>query len=338
MKKLMAIFSVLLLLAGSAVASEWDFYGSARVQTWGTDSDLNDTKDFDLGLQANSRIGARVNVSDDLTGRFEYGVSDGDVSLRLLYGTWNFGAGNLTIGQDYTPLYMPVSNQAYNGDSSLAGWGEPYPGREAQIKLAYGGFQVALVEPTSTYWNGAALVDTSTEKQMPSVEVAYKASLNNWSFGVGAGYNTFEISNQYDVDSYIGVVSAKVTMSAFTLGAEAFMGENIGNMVSSNVNGTDSGKGYAQFDGTRVLDNESYGYEIVAGYKFNDMFSCEAGVGYQRSELEGQDEDDVIAYYVQAPITLAPGVFIVPEIGRVDYQDAGQDEVTYWGAKWQINF
>jgi hypothetical protein len=43
---------------------------------------------------------------------------------------------------------------------------------------------------------------------------------------------------------------------------------------------------------------------------------------------------------------MAPGVFIVPEIGRFDYGDnevAGvpsvdQGDVMYYGAKWQINF
>jgi hypothetical protein len=45
---------------------------------------------------------------------------------------------------------------------------------------------------------------------------------------------------------------------------------------------------------------------------------------------------------VQAAVTLAPGVYIVPEIGYQDFMDnaAGNDEGYQWyaGAKWQIDF
>jgi hypothetical protein len=45
---------------------------------------------------------------------------------------------------------------------------------------------------------------------------------------------------------------------------------------------------------------------------------------------------------VQAMITLAPGVYLCPEIGYIDYMDnrAGDDEGYKWyaGAKWQIDF
>jgi hypothetical protein len=46
--------------------------------------------------------------------------------------------------------------------------------------------------------------------------------------------------------------------------------------------------------------------------------------------------------YVQAVITFAPGVYVVPEAGYYDYMDdvAGNDEGYQWyaGAKWQIDF
>ncbi len=48
--------------------------------------------------------------------------------------------------------------------------------------------------------------------------------------------------------------------------------------------------------------------------------------------------DDVQSYYLSAPATLVEGVSIVPEIGVVDYNESGQDEITYGGAKWQIEF
>ena len=45
---------------------------------------------------------------------------------------------------------------------------------------------------------------------------------------------------------------------------------------------------------------------------------------------------------MQALITLAPGVYLLPEVGYIDYMDdrAGADQGYKWyaGAKWQIDF
>jgi hypothetical protein len=43
---------------------------------------------------------------------------------------------------------------------------------------------------------------------------------------------------------------------------------------------------------------------------------------------------------VNCTINIAPGVFIVPEFGKVEYEgnDVDLGDFTYWGAKWQINF
>jgi len=91
-------------------------------------------------------------------------------------------------------------------------------------------------------------------------------------------------------------------------------------------------------------DNDGYGFIVVAGAKINDMFSVEAGYGYVETEfdLTGPVEDGAASYYLQFPITLAPGVYVTPEVGMIDYDEdpGGYDEsdTTYFGAKWQINF
>ena len=88
-----------------------------------------------MGLQGNSRIGAAVKVSDALSGRFEYGASNGNANIRHLYGVWNFGAGSLLVGQHDGPLRHPGSDQVYAGDAGLGGWGEMSSPRKAQLKL-----------------------------------------------------------------------------------------------------------------------------------------------------------------------------------------------------------
>ena len=335
------------LYSGMAIAADWNFYGSARVETFFTDSDKDDTTNISESLQANSRIGARVKVSDELIGRFEYGANEGNANIRLLYGEWDFGSGKLLVGQNYTPLYMPVSNQVYFGDNGLEGWGEASPGRHAQIRLTFGGLKIAAISPDTTYFleDGVAgtteddLSDDDVEVTIPRLEISYQMSLDNWSAGIGAGYNSFEYNNKEDVDSYVGVIMGKFKTGAFSLGGQAFIGQNVGNIIVANTTGDELGNGYAKINAAgKVFDNDAAGFEVVAAYVVNEMISFEAGYGYMETEYDNEEGDDVASYYLQAPITLAPGVIIVPEVGMVDYQEDGQDEITYFGAKWQINF
>ena len=86
------------------------------------------------------------------------------------------------------------------------------------------------------------------------------------------------------------------------------------------------------------------GYSLIAGVKLGDAIGLEAGYGKVSNDIDvvGAKDDDACSYYVQATIGLAPGVFIVPEIGKIDNEkDAAnvkEGDITYFGAKWQINF
>jgi len=76
------------------------------------------------------------------------------------------------------------------------------------------------------------------------------------------------------------------------------------------------------------------------------MFAVEAGYGYVETEFDDSGfsvpEDGASSYYLQFPITLAPGVYVTPEVGMIDYEEdtfgADESDTTYFGAKWQINF
>lgn len=343
-KQIVGLLSAMVFLcAGTAIASDWNFYGSARVSTFWADSDLKDQVDFSEGLQSNARIGAKVAVSDELTGRFEYGTSGGNANIRLLYGAWNFGSGTLTVGQDYTPMYLPVSNQVWNDDNGLHGYGDPYPGRQPQVKLQFGGFQIAAISANTDYYNTntGKLADDDIQIVIPRIEVSYGMEMGNAAFDIAGGYTTFEYNDDEDVDSYVVLARGTWEAAGFNLGLVAFYGQNAGNMIACNTTGSTTGKGYAEIDTLtgQVDDVDNYGGEIVAGYTFNEMFGIEAGFGYMQGEYDNaSDEDEVFAYYLQAPITLAPGVTITPEVGVIDYDETGQDEITYFGAKWQINF
>jgi len=365
MKKIIVAVAALALMAGSAYAAEWNFYGSARVSTFWADGDVDGIDEwddldnymedvqFEEALQSNARIGAKVKVSDELTGRFEYGTSGGSANIRHLYGEWNFGAGKLLVGKTYVPLNLFGSNQVYLTDGALEGYGgEMYGGRAAQLKLTFGDFQIAVVENNTDYYAGGGAVDANVDVVIPMIEVKYALTVDNFVITMAGGYQTFDVDNgtvDDDVTSWGLGLDVAATFGAMSITAQVNGGTNIGNLCYIDVTGFSSGTdaigaGYAAIDGGDVIDNDAMGARIVVGYTFNEMFGVEVGYGYQQTEYDvsGSDEIESQSYYIQFPITLAPGVHVVPELGVVDYNkdglDSGQEEITYFGAKWQINF
>ena len=173
MKKLFMIAVLLVFWGGYAHAVgnhnlNWEFYGSARVSTFHTNWNVDmldglnknpfkgtggNTNSYEQDLNGNARIGANIKVNDSLTARFEYGAKDDVGNIRILWGEWDFGAGSLGIGQNYTPLLFPYSNQVYNiyamkdGDTDMSLLGMLYGKREPMIRLKFDNFQIALVKP-----------------------------------------------------------------------------------------------------------------------------------------------------------------------------------------------
>jgi hypothetical protein len=349
MKKLVVFIAAITMVAGfamTAAAAEWNFYGSARVATFYNDWDgedfvngIGDDTDLDLthAVQGNSRIGANVKVSDELSGRFEYGTG---VNVRLLYGTWNFGSGKLSAGQMYTPLNMFYSNQVYGSDNNMLNYGGVYGGRNGAIQLQFGSFKIAFVTPNTTTIAGVA---TDPDVVIPRIEASYHLDLGDAFVDLQGGYMTYDmetVAKDYDVDCYVLALGAGMNMGNFYLKGDIWMGQNVGPYGLYNAGADDP----IVVIGDSVKDNDSFGFLLVAGAKISDMLSVEAGYGYTQSELDisGADKDDTSAYYVQSTVNLAPGVFIVPEIGYIDGEEnaAGVDEpdTLYYGLKWQINF
>jgi len=302
MKKLIVMIASLVLVASFALTAaaddQWDFYGSARIQTFVTDNGATET--YAHGIQGNSRVGANVKVSDELSGRFEYGfdAAGGDVSTRLLYGVWNFGGGSLLVGQAYSPLNLFASSQVYGSDTGLLDTGGVYSGRNAQLTLSFGGFQVAAVQQ-----------DSNTD--MPAFEASYSTKLGPAKLLLAGGYDSDTDATAAGEDAFVVAAGVRLNFGAGYLNADAYVGEYAEQLIWTAGTG----------------DNAS-GYVVVVGFKVNDMLKLEAGYG--SAEGDGAEE---YAYYLQAPLTLANGVYIIPEIGA-----QADGDTDYFGAKWQINF
>ncbi len=328
-------------LSGGASAAEWQFYGTASVNTFWVDSDLNDNTQFSMDLNPGANIGAEVKVSDSLSGGFEYGTENGSANIVTLYGEWDFGVGSLLVGQNEVVAYQGVSGQVYDDDMALDGIGEFNPGERGQLRLVLGAFEVAAVAPDTQVATATGLDDANSEVKIPTLQVRYTFNNNNFEAGVAGALGTFEYNDE-DVTSYVALASMGVTVNRFRLAAQGWFGQNVGNIAAQNSRG-DGEDGFAIYEGNRIHDVNAWGAALVAKVVLNDQLSMEAGFGfvdldYGNATLYGADNDQAQSYYLNMSIALAEGVQIVPEIGVVDYNESGQDEITYGGAKWQIEF
>ncbi len=343
MKKLLVIFAAIALIGAFAIpaaAGDWSFYGSSRMATFMEDYDKDAGDDSDVGWaqQGNSRIGANVK-GGDITGKFEYGTG---VNLRVLWAEWNYGGGTLCLGQNYVPVNLWTSAQAFGGDAGLLDIGGLYGGRQQMIMLKIADLKVALINPSTT---APTIAGGDVDTTLPKVELSWRKSFGMGSIQIVGGYNSIDVetaAKTYGVDSMVIGVLGTANFGAAYVNANVFTATNYTNygLASWYNSGT---PGSAVLSGTEIKDADSLGFLVVGGFKASETMNLELGVGSVEHEPDGAKQgDDTLAYYVQASIALADGFFIVPEIGGYDFGEdstgAKEGGMTYFGAKWQMNF
>ena len=364
MKKLLIIFAVL-CLAAPAMAADWNFYGSARMATFYSivDKDLNSDNDTvnrtQWAQQGNARIGATVKVNDQIGGAFEVGE---DFSTRKLFGTYNFAGGSqLLLGQTYTPSsgYF-YSNSVFDGDGDLLGVGQFYTGRRAMVQWKTGGFKLAFIEPTVPDDVEAAegVIGSAVDLIIPKIEASYGFKGDSWFMDIFGGFQTYSIDyfegNDPTVTSWVGGAGGGMTFGAFYVNLGGHYAQNAGayGAYGSGLGGLRPINDDTGFDvNNDDIENTGYGFLAVLGFNLSDTMTIEGGGGYEYAELDvdgpAGDGESVWQVYINSTINIAPGFFVVPEIGYASYDYAtipvaGQDEakpnIFYAGAKWQINF
>jgi predicted porin len=374
MKKFTILMAAIALVCFSvpAMAVDWNFYGNARMATFYTSEDQKDvgdkSTDFRWDFQGNSRLGANVKA-DHIKGQVELGLSggdgngdgsDGSVTTRRAYGVWNFGAGSFKVGKDYSPVSQFVSAQVFDGDAGLIGFGAPYGGRPGQAALTFGGFDLALINPkidqsledplTGTDANGTG----QAKRLLPKIEASWGMGFDAWNFKLFGGYQYYSIKNveslvnpgstdDIAVTSYIVGGSGMFNFGPAYVGGQLMYGQNMGDARWSG-----GAFDNATWDGDDdTNDVVTYGGILVVGMKVSDMLNFEGGFGYitdDPNDAPNGFDEKTKAYdvYVQSVVTLAPGVYIIPEVGYRDFGNTPEDEdqgnQMYLGAKWQIDF
>ena len=380
MKKLTILIAAIALVCftAPAMAVDWNFYGSARMATFYTSDDLGDGEtaggdDGDDGigwdLQGNSRFGANVKA-ENIKGQVEMGLKgtgsgDSDVGTRRIYGVWNFGAGTMKVGKDYTPVSQFISGQVFDADLGLLGVGTQYGNRVGQIAFGFGGFDIALMTVDTRNVETQFVVGGLTfnisagdvDKYLPKVEASYGMSFDSWSFGLQGGFNWFEVQdvvsskdgkkNDIDVTSYTIGGDVGFNFGPGYVKSAVSYGQNIGT-AGWGIPGNRNQAGYAQWDGDDDTENvKTFQGALVGGLKMSDMFSFEGGIGYRMDDPDsdyplGDEKNKSVSVYLQSVIALAPGVYVIPEVGYFDgdktFADTDATSTFYLGGKWQINF
>ncbi|MEJ5358652.1 MAG: hypothetical protein WHT06_08255 [Desulfobacterales bacterium] len=367
MKKLIAVLAVL-LLAAPVMAQQWSFYGSQRMATFYINDDFGDARvagdDSDWGLrwdfQGNSRLGARVKA-DQVSGLIELALraagggdgGDESVNTRRAVGFWKFSDNaTLKVGKDYSPVTRFISGQVFDADNGLLGNGNFYGRRPAMIGLTLGNFDIALLTNALYTTGGIAPANSDPDWNLPKLEASYLMKFGAFDLRPFGGVQYFKVdrgtsalTDDLDIWSYVIGIDSMINIGAFWIGPQVAYGQNWANAGWANGRW---GATYARatLKGTDdTNDAKSLSAMLVAGLKFTDTLKFEAGVGYRNDDADVSGVDDAEAWeaYIQAVITLAKGVYLIPEIGYIDFGDdpvTGDDTGYRWyaGAKWQIDF
>jgi hypothetical protein len=199
------------------------------------------------------------------------------------------------------------------------------------------------------------------DQVLPKIEAGWGMSFDAWNFNLMGGFQYYSIEDVLAAD---GSGTDDIDVTSYTIGGDVGFnfgpgyvkgalsyGQNIGNAnwgIPGAKGGTSGQGGLAQWDGDDdTNDTTTFQGALVGGLKVSDMLSFELGAGVRADRTDGTGvsisrDTAPWAVYLQSVIALAPGVYIIPEVGYYDYDNntAGDDagSLIYVGGKWQINF
>jgi hypothetical protein len=369
MKKLLVILIVLGLAAPAMAQSQWGFYGSVRTHLGWYDSSeafvpTGPAMDGTVGagdqgtvlsMSAQSRLGFRAKVSDAVSGVVEFGLTETTRAgksqspyTRLAFGQWNFGAGSLIIGKHYTPAtFLGYSNMigdiGDSGDANLLVGGLAYIGRQPQIRLTVAGFELALIEQNTG--QQALHAGADIDRKVPRIEAAYVFRTPMIAIRPIAGYQTYKVDDE-TIDSFLGGLGISLTLGPAYIKVTGSYLQNAGNYGNSSFIAP-AARNYVALTGD---DAETMQGTFVAGFNLSPTFFIEAGIGYAENKVDIapgiEQKQNGAVYYIQAPIVLAKGFTIIPEVGQIDrgdveitgQPDVAQGRMTYAVANMRIDF
>jgi len=192
---------------------------------------------------------------------------------------------------------------------------------------------------------------------LPKIEASYVFNLGPAALWAGAGYNSIDLEGQPNgttrvdsksLDSWFGAIGAKANFGPF------FVAGKFTYIRNPAAYGVVQDNGLTQasytFATNSINDVDSMMSMLVVGFKLTDTIKFETGAGWitnSRDNAPGiEEEQETWSYYLQMSWSPAKNVFIIPELGFVDYgdkkltgsPDMEMGDAFYFAVKWQINF
>ena len=168
------------------------------------------------------------------------------------------------------------------------------------------------------------------------------------------GWQTYEVEDYNQAANTGSKATEDVTSYVLGVKGKANFGPGYAGLsLSYRVNGNNYGAWTVSshespiFQNNDLKDATAFGLEAALGYKINDMLTLEGSYAMLNTEVDTSldNEDDVQVWGVLAKITMAPGVYIIPEFiyqDNKDKKDNGvateQGDATIFGVFWMINF
>jgi hypothetical protein len=375
MRKFIVILAAIAMVGAfvATAVADVSVYGSARFRTYSIDRSKErgaptgfSDRDTEWRIGHLTRLGFNFKTGD-VGGKWEQDArathvwtgggpsgasSVGDMRLRLAYGWWNFGQGQLLIGQNYPLVDLPVADLWYtSGGFQPAGGMGIAMARTSQIRLTFGNLAIAFLTPDTslnhTFYDAAAVVLKDTDTILPKIEVRYTFKFEPVTLDLAGGWQSYDVvmanDNTESMDCYVLGLRGKANFGA----------GRINGVLSYRVNGENYGiwnydnSERAAWTGAKFQDVTAWALLLVGGYKMSDLVDLEAGYGMINAELDapGDWEDTFYAYYFRIKFDLAPGVSFRPEFMKFDYDEreaAGvktkEGDDTIIGAFWKIDF
>jgi len=310
----------------------------------------------------------------NIGGRFELGMGNTEgsavVSLRLLYGTWNFGPGTLLVGQDYGTYDYRVSNVCGPGGAECngIGLGSIYAGRAPMLRLIFGDFKFSLELPSAT----ASFSPTTTrpitsttllltnnqttagtgfieyDKTLPRIAASYTFNLGPGQFFIGGQYNTVTevygvngVTQENDIQAWTLGAGTKLAFGPFYANATAQYGQNPNNAGSGPATLYPTVQLYSS-QLNKSEDSTYMAAQLILGFKLTDSINFEGGVIWQNGEVQAPSsqvsfEQNTYSYYIQMTWSPVKNVIIIPEIGVIDYdklKSSDNADLTYGNLTW----
>jgi hypothetical protein len=277
----------------------------------------------------------------------------GDGLLKHWWGSWNFGAGTLSVGQFWSPDFSCISSVKFGCGEATGPAGDPgCSARVEMVQLQFGGLQIAAAQVQTAQGPGETAYDAifvDQETTLPKLIVAYRLNVAMLSLKFFGGYQTFDqvtaTDTKYSVDSYVLGVTATAGFGPLTLKGHIWGAQNV--LEYTNFPPPQGFNAYYDATTNSIKDADYMAYGINVAYKVSDTLELTAGYLTGKSELDrpGTWEDEAATYHVNATFTMAKGVSVSPEYVVTDSKDIVQNgvkteqaKVSRYGVLWKIAF